>query len=647
MNETHRLAGGAARALALASILITPCIAPAAEVEDEIVVLGSRTPLAPSAVAGAVTRFGEDDLASAQQPFAGQLLRTVPSASVSRLGGFGAQTQIRLRGSEANHTLVLIDGFELNDPATGSEFDFGHLRGTTIGSMELLPGPVGALWGSDAVAGAVALSTPRAAGAGLDGGLRLVGGEHDLVEATARAGWRGEGRELNLLVDRFETDGTNIARAGDERDGYRSTTLSLGGRLELTDRLGLHLTARHLAAELEFDPAPAPAFVPMDGDRATDLARTLVGLRAEYEGPGGWTHALGLESLASDYDEFADGARTNGRTGARRRAFLRSTLDFEAGLPGRQRLTLLGEAEREAFEQDGTASAFGDPNQHQTLLHRSLLAEWRWETPAGMHVAAAARRDFNDAFADASQFRFSLRSPLPAGLGDAWASWATATKNPGFTERFGFTPDTFAGNPDLRPERSRAVELGWTRPFADGALQAELVAHRTRLEDEIDGFVFDPASGLFTAGNRDRDSHRDGVEASLALRPAERTTLRVRYAFLDASEPDAAGRVREIRRPRHAAGLNLVHALAAAPLTIRADLAWVGEREDRDFSTFPATAVTLDDFATLDLALTWHGPAGIDVFVRGEGLFAPDYQDVFGYASPMQTLRAGFEYRMR
>lgn len=637
-------------AAALALLCIT--LPPASAAEDgtdieEIVVLGSRTALAPDAVAGLVTRFGAEDLATAQLPFAAELLRTAPTTNVSRSGGFGGFTQIRMRGSEADHTLVLLDGFELNDPATGSQYDFAHLRGTTIGSMELLPGPVGALWGSDALAGAIALSTPRARRDGLDAGLRMAGADHDTLEATGRLGYRSDRGELNLVLDRYATDGTNIARAGGERDGYRSDTITLGGRFAVTDRLALHGTLRHLDAEVEFDPAPFPAFVPADGDEETDLSRTLLGLRAEYDAGAGWTHALGLETLASDYDDFAGGQRAGGRSGSRDRAFLRSTLDYEAGLPGAQRFTLLGELESEEFEQDGTATAFGDPNQEQDLLHRSLLAEWRWETPGGAHLAAAARRDWNQAFDDGTHFRLALRMPLPAELGDGWASWASATKNPGFIERFGFTPDTFLGNPELRPERSRAVELGWTRGFADDAVVAEIVWHRTRLEDEIDGFAFDAGTGLFTAANRDRDSVREGIESRLTVRPGASTTLTARYAFLDASEPDAVGRVREVRRARHAAGLNLLHAPKALPLTLRADLAWVGERDDRDFATFPATAVTLDDFVTLDLAVTWHLSPGMDLFLRGEGFLGEDREEVFGFASPGQTLRAGFEYRMR
>jgi vitamin B12 transporter len=620
--------------------------------EDEIVVLGARSAITRDTLAGAPVAFDAEDLETARGPFVAELLRTVPSASVSRSGAFGGLTQVRLRGSEGNHTLVLLDGFELNDPANGSEFDFAHLRGTTVERVELLPGPTGALWGSDALAGAIALSTPTARSDGLDAGLRLAAGDHGTGEGTLRLGYRGARGEAGVVLDRFETDGTNLARAGDERDGYSLDTLAFSGRLALSDRLALRATLRHVDAAVEFDPAPFPAFVPVDGDRETDLSRTLVGLRAEYETDGGWMHALGLEAFESDYDDLADGVRQSGRGGERRRVFLQSALTFEAALPGTQHLTLLGEVEREEFTQDGTPSPFGNPNQRQAVTHRSLLAEWRWASPGGVHLFAAGRADRNDSFRDAHQLRLGTRVPVPGDRGDLWASWATATKNPGFTERFGFTPDTFLGNAALRPERSRALEIGWRGTLVagegtDDRVTAELVWHRTRLEDEIDGFVFDPATFLFTAANRATDSRRDGVEATLTLAPVTGARMTLRYAFLDASEPDATGQVREIRRPRHAAGLNLVYRPAPLPLTLRVDVAHVGQRRDRDFATFPATVVELDAFTTVDLAASWTVGAGLEVFVRADDLFSGNDEEVFGFAAPGQTLRAGFEYRMR
>lgn len=658
----HRPAGLRARVSVCLSflffVLLLPTrslAAPALEadatagIDETLIVLGSRTPVPRDALAGSASRLGAGDLRSSRVGFVSDLLRTVPATALSRSGALGNLTQVRMRGSEANHSLVLLDGLEANDPASGSEFDFAHLRAPTIESVEVLPGPSGALWGSDAIGGAIALRTPRARGP-MDWGLRLAGGERDRREASVRAGHVGERFEVNAVADHFTTDGSNIARRGDERDGYRVSTLALHGALDVSEAVRLQLILRTLGADVEFDPTPAPDFLPADGDRETDVRRTLAGLHLDLDPQGALSHRLTLEQLSSDHADSADGRVTDERRGDRSRAAWQSNLEFEA--LGRQRLSLAAEVEQEGFAQRGTASAFGDPNQNQTLTHRALTAEWRWHATEGgfgdTHLAAVVRRDLNEAFDDATHWRLSARTALPLDLGDGWVSVSRATKNPTFGERFGFTPDSFLGNPDLTPEQGRGIELGWTRSFADDRLRAELLWYRTRLEDEIDGFVFDPATGAFTARNRDADSHREGTEANLRLQLTEETRIRLAHAFVDASEPDGAGgRVREVRRPRHIGSVSVRHDFRQLPAILRIDAVWNGPRDDRDFATVPATTVELDDHLLLGAALSWSLTPGVDLFVRGENLLDEQYEEVLGYRGPGRALHAGVELRAR
>ena len=623
----------------------------ASRIDETLVVLGSRTPLAASALAGTVTRFDAGDLRDSRMPFVADLLRTIPGAALSRTGAIGGVTQLRIRGSEANHTLVLLDGLEANDPATGSEFDFAHLRSATVERVEVLPGPSGALWGSDAVAGAVHLRTPRAR-EGLDWGVSGGFGSHGTSEGTARIGHGSERSSFNAVFDHYDTDGTNVARSGDEDDGYRISTVALHGAALLTDRIRAQAIVRSLRANVEFDPTPFPDFLPADGDLETDLERTLAGVHLDYDPEAGadldWAHRLTLEVLRSSYDDRNQGTVTDQRRGDRQRIALQSAVDYAALLPGDQRLAFAAEIEREEFAQRGTATDFGDPNQNQQLTHRAVVGEWRWQMPAGVQISAVLRQDFNDAFDDGTHWRLGVRGALPLALGDGWARISRATKNPVFTERFGFTPDSFLGNPDLQPERSEGIELGWSRSFVSDAVRTELVWYRDRLENEIDGFVFDPATSAFTARNRDRDSRREGIEARVELRPTEATSVALRYAHVDASEPDpAGGQVREVRRPRHSGSVSAVHRFAAQPLVARVDAAWNGERDDTDFATFPATKVVLDDYWLIGAALNWTPRPGTTLFLRADNLADETFEDVFGYRGPGRALNVGFELRAR
>ena len=110
-------------------------------------------PSGPAAQLGQTVRFDDDDLQGSGAALITDLLWELPSAAPPQAGALGSLTQLRLRGGEANHVLVRIDGFEANDPASGSEFDFAQLRSTTVSGMNLLSGAAGALWGSDALAG--------------------------------------------------------------------------------------------------------------------------------------------------------------------------------------------------------------------------------------------------------------------------------------------------------------------------------------------------------------------------------------------------------------------------------------------------------------------------------------------------------------
>lgn len=620
--------------------------APAAERIDTLIVLGSRLPIAPAEMPGSAQIISADDLRDAEAAFATDLLRTLPTTAISRSGGPGALTQMRIRGSEADHVQVRIDGFKVNDPAIGSAYDFAHVRGPTVEAIELLPGPSGVLWGSDAVAGALHLRTPQLDGLELRAGI----GSRRTRELTIGAGTLGERGGVTIIADHYDTRGENIsADDGDpdgDPDGYTITTVNLRGTVGLTPELKLSGTLRGFDASVEFDPTPAPDFVPADGDRESDIRRLLSGVHLDWSPDDAWQHRLTLEALGSRHKDFADGMATDLRAGRRFRASAQSAHTFAALLPGTQQLVAALEVEREHFRQRGMASDFGDPNQNQSLDHRSGLIEWRAEPAAKLHLMVAVRQDWNSDFANATTWRTGVRTDLPAALGSVWASYATAVKNPAFTERFGFTPDTFLGNPELDPERSRGIELGWTRAFLDERAELELVWHRARLEKEIDGFVFDPASGLFTARNRDRNSRREGVEARLSMRPDAATTITARYAWLDATEPeDGAGQVRELRRPRHSGALALTREFLDARLRLRTDLIWTGKRDDLSFATFPATRLALDDYLLIHAAASWQASPRLELFLRGDNLANENYQDVFGYATPGRQVHAGFRLR--
>ena len=221
----------------------------------------------------------------------------------------------------------------------------------------------------------------------------------------------------------------------------------------------------------------------------------------------------------------------------------------------------------------------------------------------------------------------------------------TGTKNPTFVERFGFTPDTFIGNPNLRPERSRSVSVTVEQLFADVA-SVRITGFHDRLQDEIDGFAFDANAGAFTAVNTNGESHRDGVELSVQTRLNALTQLRVDYTYLNATQAEDGKQENELRRP-HSSGRIIVD-FDPLPdrLTFQIGAAYVGNHYDDDFATFPARRVNLDGYTLLHCTARYRFDDRFELTGRIENATDARYQDVWGYTTPGRRAFVGLNVRL-
>src|SRR5688572_16450277 len=132
-------------------------VSPAAPLQ-EVVISGSRTETTLADTGSAVSILTGAELEQRQIRLVSDALRAVPGVAVSRQGPVGTVTQVRIRGGEANHTVVLIDGIKINDPFT-SEVDFAHLLAAQIDRIEILRGPQSVLYGSEAIGGVISIFT--------------------------------------------------------------------------------------------------------------------------------------------------------------------------------------------------------------------------------------------------------------------------------------------------------------------------------------------------------------------------------------------------------------------------------------------------------------------------------------------------------
>ena len=547
-------------------------------------------------------------------------LRGLPGFALATSGNRGALAQARVRGAEANHLLVLLDGVALNDPGSGSEFDFGTLALAGVDQVEYLAGPQSAVWGSDALAGVLHLDTApteskRALGVGVGShGATQVGGDLALVRERGHA---------TMHVQRTASDGTNASLEGDEADGFANTTahLSMARR---TSRWRLDGKARWAQTTAEYDPSLAPKFLPADGDRRADGQSRLLLWSARFLGSERLTPWFALSSVATRRRHFAEGDWQSTVLGRRDTATLASNFTL-----GQQRFNATAELEAEHFEQVAPTTPFGNPNQRQRTFAIGIAAEYQLHLPR-LGLTASVRRDVNDEFANAFAYRVGITS---VGQLRWFASVGRGVKNPTFVERFGYAPDAFTGNPDLQPETATGIEVGVEWRFDSGSLT--LSAFDSALRRQIDGFFFSAERGAFTARNLRGKSERRGGELAFSANVEgcmgrARCVVRASYAYVHAENGEAMA---ELRRPRHLGELALrIH--FGERLRAGIGVTGTGHAYDNDYSTFPATRATLPGFRILRANVDFDASPKVRLRLAVDNLLDAEYATVFGYASP-------------
>lgn len=579
---------------------------------DEIIVAAARLgALSTAEVTVAASVLTETEIQARGQQYVSDLLRSLPGIAVSASGSRGTLTQIRVRGSEANHVLVIIDGVEMANPSDGG-FDLSGLRTQDIVKIEVLRGEQSALYGSDAIAGVINIVT-RAGETREQWRASVEGGSRSTAQGQASAVIPLGRAALSINGTAFRTDGFDISGLNGEKDGSTSKSLNLG------------LNALQIGG-VRFDAKFGQSILEADFDGGSPLRNTSDNLRVDtttargdlrFE-TGAIDHKVSLSHLETDTEN-------DGAFGLSQSVGTRSQASWAAGLSrDTDTVTLVAEYERETYTNTPN---FTDPDGKAENETGALAAEYR-RTFGATSLTASGRYDANDLFKDAVTWRLGAAHTF-AWDGRLRGSIGTGVKNPTLIELFGFFPaDNFIGNPDLEPETSIGANIGYVQQI--GNFEGSVDFFYSELQNEIDGFVFNSVS---TVRNLERESIRQGIEleASYTL---DRIRLTGAATFLDTDQADTE----EQRRPEFTGSATLTWD-ATDQLSLSAYLDHTGSQLDTDFSTFKL--VELDSFTLVGARAAYALGDHVTLSLRGENLTDADYQELVGYASPGRAVFAG------
>tara|TARA_R110001592_G_scaffold363352_2_gene684811 strand:+ start:83335 stop:85281 length:1947 start_codon:yes stop_codon:yes gene_type:complete len=604
---------------------------------QEIVVTASHQPISLQQSASAISVISAKDIENSHATMVSDLLRDVPGLAINRSGVLGSTTQLRMRGAEGNHVLVMIDGVEVNDASQGDEFNWAHLPVTGIERIEIVRGPQSALWGSDAVAGVVNILTQKA-NKPLQSSVYSEAGSHGTNHSGFSLGSGGDAYHINLNGSHVSADGENISRHGGEEDGYRNTTLNLNAGWKPLENLSFSLTGRQTEGENEFD--EIDSFVtglPQDADKESEFRQRFARLQTDFSlFDDHWQQRLAVSVSRHNNDEFTNGSLSGDKSIRKKQYSYLNALNWADNT---QQLSFLAEHETEDFSQRGTAQPWGDPNQDRKRRTDSLALEYRITLWDDLTLAASVRHDDNDEFQNANTRRFEASYTLPNGDTRLRGTYGTAIKNPTFTERFGFFTN-FQGNPGLQPEESKSWEVGVDQTLLGGGLLLGITYFNARLENEIDGFVYDPMTFAFTAENINGTSDRQGVEVTLDARLAATLGLKASYTYVDATQPDSAvdRDADELRRPRHLGSVSLNWS-PTSQFNVNLNAQYNGSQDDEFFPPWPqpSQVVRLDDYTLLNLSASFQMNKQLSFYTRLDNILDDNYEEVYGY----QTLGFG------
>lgn len=640
---TFRIAPHAA---ALAALLCVPIpgfaqarAAEPAQADDEpIIVTADRAERLAREVGQSVTVITATEIETRQSPLVADLLRTVAGVTVSRNGGAGSVTSVRIRGAEGDQTVALIDGVKLNDPSSpGGGFDFGNLLTGNIDRIEVVRGAQSVLWGSQAIGGVVNMIT-RAPTEDLAIAAHAEGGWRDSWQAVGNISGRAGPVAASIGGGWFTTDGIsafNEVRGGSERDGYENVGANAKLLIDVTDTLGIDLRAYYSSGETDIDGFPPPDF--SFGDtRERSETEEFVG----YAGinlallDGRFKNRLGFaytdtDRSSRDPDGFVEVTFTGRGKNER--------FEYQGVFTASDRLDIIVGAETETSRY--AASSYGGPETRASTGIDSLYGQVSFAPVDGLRLSGGVRHDEHDDFGGETTFAASGVFSPNDGATQLRASYGEGFKAPSLYQLFGDY-----GNRALQPETSKSYDIGVLQQLLEGRMQLGATWFRRDTRDQID-FIScfgNPApicdDRPFGTYDNIARTRADGVELTLALTPVDALTMSAQYSYIDTENRDT-GRVLA-RRPRHSASA-LVDYRWSFGLSTGASVVHVSDSFDN-----AANTRRLPGYVLVDLRASLPLGDKVELYGRIENLFDEDYETAFGFGTAGRAAYAGVRLRL-
>lgn len=617
------------------------CGSAAAEtVTPEIVVTPYYWPTPLTRTGSSISVISGDRIQKAAPGSLVQVLRSVPGVTVIESGGPGATAEIRIRGAETGHTLVLIDGVRVNDFATGrDDFDFSLISAADIERIEILRGPQSAVYGSDAMGGVVNIVTKKAAKKKLTTTASAeIGSYGTHAESASMAMSQGD-FSMRFGGSLYSTAG--FSRRGDreanEADSYEKLTGNIRATYEPEDALGFDLGINGSHVLSEYDASGSSAAAP---DAANTVEKWLVSGFFKLALPGDtFDQTLNLFGTSSTRHNIEVAPPTpsiplshfeSRSYGAEYRGI--------ADLGALGSLLVGGRLERELASNVAPSGGFSGYTSEKTKW--AVFAEEKITLADRFHLAFSGRYDGE--FGDTGGFTWRATGVYEVPNSDTRLKGSVGT---GFKLPTAYMiannlyqSATYPGvELDLRPEESIGFDAGIEHQMMDGRVRLSATGF-ANLYANLLGTTSLSADPFDIAYANINNALTSGVELSAEADLVPRKlTIGGTYTYLHTEDGNGKPLA---RRPEHSGSLSVTWTpTKKTEATLSA--VYVGKR----YNSSGGTGTILPAYWRVDLTASYALSAETTLFGRVENLFDERYQDPAGFNTPGLSAYIGLRWK--
>ena len=568
---------------------------------------------------------GEEIQVSTRRTVA-DILRTVPGVTVSRSGSLGGITDVYIRGAQQGKTVVIIDGVIVNDPLSiDRSYDFSHLVADSVQELSVLRGPASSLYGSDAMAGVVNITTQQRIGKP-SSEFCIEGGSYSTLRESLKSSGSTDRVKYAAFFSHVDSEGISHAAGGHEHDAYHQTTMSskAGYRFSNDSELNILLRAARTDGERDdeaYDDDPNARYTSEHFLSRISYDQTIYDwwrhlIACDYnEMERTYTDPPDAQDLYEDDDAWYQGYTQ--RIASQHTFSLSSWDTVTLGLE---------------YKEEHGSSLYSTPVLCEAIDNKTV------DTKAGVlynqimlwdsiSITPGLRIDDHELFGTEPTYMVSNTMYISQTRTRLKGNWGTGFKAPTLFQLY-----SHYGDKALQPEESMSYDYGFEQQLLNNRCLIGVTYFHNNFKHMIE---WDPQIELYSnIGHVDMK----GVEGEINFIVTNYVNVGSRVYCLKTYDHDTGHAL--LKRPRTQLHFFL-NVRSFSNMHITFDTMYVGSRPNRIYRDGFPVKITSGSYAKADLAVTYDVSSSIQINSRIENLFDRQYQEVAGYNTPGRTYYVG------